>query len=133
MACDPKRKDGSYLDGTIMSIARLDACVAPVVLYLVVRDNNGGNGQKGYGHIYVRMMKTATTQSSGSIRKLVKHWSREKVTLGKNELHSGERIDIVMGMAGSTTNMSTIPSVKRTFISVEKGGFERMWLTRFEL
>lgn len=41
----------------------------------------------------------------------------------------GERDNAAMEMSKSTTNECTLPSVKRTSISVEKDGFGRMPLT----
>lgn len=120
---DPKREDGSYVHGTIMSIARLDAWVATVVLCLVEREKRGGQRQKEYADTFGRMLETATKQVIGNIGEFVKHWSWDEVTVEEDGQSSEERRGSVMSMSRTATRVWTLPSVGKTFISVDERWF----------
>lgn len=70
-----ERENGSMVEGTIMSVARLDAWNATEVSCLVERETCGGHGQQQYTDTYGRMMEVAIKQLIGSVRELVVHWA----------------------------------------------------------
>lgn len=72
---DPKRKQCSKLKGTIMSIARLDACVATVICCPVENEKCGGHRLKEYANTYLRIVQTSTRELVGNARKIVTNWS----------------------------------------------------------
>lgn len=69
---EAKRKDGSYVDATVISIARLDVWVATVIRCSVVRVRYGGYRQKEYGDTYARIVGTVIWQIFSSVMELVK-------------------------------------------------------------
>lgn len=118
MGYDAKKKDKGYGDGTIMSIARLNSWVKTVVRCLGKWEKSEGHRQKEYGNTYARRVGTATKQLI-LFRVFLRNMFCEEVTVERDGLCSGERRDAVMGMSRSVTNMWTLPSVKKTSISVE--------------
>lgn len=83
----------------------------------------GGHRQKKYGDMYVRVVATLTRQLNGIVRDSVYHWFWDKITVEEYWLSSRKRKNAVMGMSRSATNICTLPSIKRTFSSVEKRWF----------
>lgn len=59
----------------------------------------------------------------GNIGAFVKHWFWDEFTVGEEELSCGGRRNAVVVMSGSASNIWTISSVKRMFISVEERCF----------
>lgn len=53
---ESKKRDGSYADGTILSIARLNAWVTCGERFPVERENRKRHQQKEYGAMYTRMV-----------------------------------------------------------------------------
>lgn len=58
--CDSKRKDTSYVEETIMLIARPDLCVATVVHCLMDMGKRRKHGHKEYAEKYASIQDTAT-------------------------------------------------------------------------
>lgn len=52
-------KDGSYVEGIIMSIVTLDSCVATVIRYILDKKKRGGDRQKVHADTYGSMVETA--------------------------------------------------------------------------
>lgn len=123
LGCDPKREDGSFVGGKIMSIAGLDAWVATVAKRLVEREKREGQRQKEYANTFERMLATETRQVIGNSGEFVKHWSQDKVTIETDELSSEEKRGSVMSMSSSATRVRTLPSVGKIFISVDERWF----------
>lgn len=69
------------------------------------------------------MVESATRQLIESVRKFVKFWFWDEVTEQDDEPSSEEEIDTMMGISRSATNVWTLLSTKRTFISVEEKWF----------
>lgn len=86
---------------------------------------HGRHLKKEYGDTYARMVNTATRQFIGNFRKFVKRSSSHDVTVENDGLSSGERSDTVMGTSRSATNVWTLPSTKKMFISIEERYFRK--------
>lgn len=61
MDYQPKRKDETFTDVTIMSNSGMDVWVATMVRWLVEKEKHGGLRQKVFGNKSARMVQTATT------------------------------------------------------------------------
>lgn len=59
---NPKRKNGSYVEGILMSITKLGDWVATMVRYLPEREKLGGHRQGEYYDTYGIMVYTAKNQ-----------------------------------------------------------------------
>lgn len=73
-----RRTDKSFLEGAVMSIARLNASVATVVASSICMENRGGYRLKEYGDAFGKMLEIATKQLIGSIDQFVGYGHRMK-------------------------------------------------------
>lgn len=120
MGYDPKKKDGSHVDGIIMSCSRLDVCAATVSCCLVEWEKRGQHREKDYGATYLKVVKTCTRLIITNVTEFVKNLSWDDCRIKEDGLRSAEGRDAVMGMSRSSSNVCTLPYVKRKFISVEE-------------
>lgn len=63
----PNRKHESCVEGTIKSIARLNACVKSMACYSFEKEKRGGYRQKAYPNKYGRMVETVVKQLIGNL------------------------------------------------------------------
>lgn len=74
LACDQRREYGSYVERTIVSIARLDVRVAIMMHCLVEKEKHAGCRHKGYTVTYGTMMDNATKQLIKTESEFVENW-----------------------------------------------------------
>lgn len=119
MVYEAKRKDRSYLDGTIMLNSRLNAWPAAVMRCLVNGEKRGGNRQKEYDHMYAKMVQTTTRKLITNFRSFAKRWAWDEVTMEEDGLSTLKRKDAVMGISKSATSGWTLRShLSSTVINV---------------
>lgn len=73
--CDPKKKDGSYVERRTKSIDGLASWVATVVSCLLKKKEREGHHQEEYSDTYGRMVETATKEVVRNVREFEKYWS----------------------------------------------------------
>lgn len=69
---DPKRKDQSYVNETVMSMVRLNAWMPPMVHCLVGIEERGGRLKKELAETYGRIIDIARNQLAENVREFVK-------------------------------------------------------------
>lgn len=72
---DQKRRNGSYLEITIKSIARLYAWVTTMVRCSLKMENCEGRHRKEYADTHGKFLKTSTKLIIGNAREFLKHFS----------------------------------------------------------
>lgn len=102
-----------------MMIVMVGAWEATVVHCIVKNEKHGGHCQKVYTDIYGIIVRTATMQLIGNIRKFVKHRPWESFTVEKDEPGSGGKREAVMRMSRMVTNIWKLPLVRETFTSMD--------------
>lgn len=83
------------------------------------REERARYRRKEHGDIYERTVESAKRELNGNVRKRFKHPFYEEITVEEDGLVGEESRNVVMEMSKSGINVSTLPSVKRAFVSAE--------------
>lgn len=120
---DPRQMNPGYVQGAIMSIVVLNACVVTVVCCLVESKNPGGYRQKEKTSLYRRILDTVKEQLIGSLKGIHEALVSGRRHSRENVLGGGQRRKVVTGVLRIATSVCRVPSVKKTFMSVNEKGF----------
>lgn len=66
-------------------------------------------------------MKTAKKKLIENVKEYVNHWSREDLTVERNDPGSGKRSQVTMVMMRTVTKVWTLPTKRKKFITVDEG------------
>lgn len=117
----PQDGEGDIVEGTIMSIPRVDAWINSCVKLLMVKDYRGGGRQKEFNKMFSKYVKVATDQLIGKIRKFVEEWAPEELEVPECDV--GEEEQSFREMEREATIVVTTSSPKKHFIAVKSKWF----------
>ena len=113
----PENGEGEPVEGTVMSIARVDAWINSCVNLLILKEYRGGGRQKEFNRMFSMYLKVASEQLVGKIRKFVESWEPHELEVPECEV--GEEEEHFRNMERDATVIVTTIAPRKHFIAVK--------------